>query len=250
MYRKTIIFASIDTFHPISGVKNKLMAYIEFLRKYPGYRGRIMFIQYVTPILCCGGTTIDKYSEEIISEISTLKEFRDDIRVLVTQIQKEFGPTSIVYQEDNPCLEKRLALWTLSHFLLVSSLKEGVCLVSFHFLIFYSNPWSMSPARSTVTSLMSLWWWSQSSVVAIGHSQVFWNTTPSTRVSAWRAWTRDWQWTGSRRRSCSSRRLHILTRTLHRHGRTCSWRTWRLPINLLHLHTSWETIWRTRLSKS
>lgn len=56
---------SIDTFHPISGLKNKLLSFLEFLRKYPSYRNKIILIQYVTPILC-GGKLADKYEDDFI----------------------------------------------------------------------------------------------------------------------------------------------------------------------------------------
>ena len=36
--------ASIDSYHPIGGIKNKLLAYQEFLRKYPDYRNRTILI--------------------------------------------------------------------------------------------------------------------------------------------------------------------------------------------------------------
>lgn len=42
--RKKHVISSIDRFHPISGLKNKLLAYQKFLREYPGYKGHTCLI--------------------------------------------------------------------------------------------------------------------------------------------------------------------------------------------------------------
>ena len=49
--RKHVI-SSIDRFHPISGLKNKLLAYQKFMREYPSYKNHICLIQYVIPSDC------------------------------------------------------------------------------------------------------------------------------------------------------------------------------------------------------
>ena len=36
--KRPILIASIDTFHRMSGIINKLKAYYSFLQDYPGYR--------------------------------------------------------------------------------------------------------------------------------------------------------------------------------------------------------------------
>lgn len=46
---RPIIIASIDdSYHPISGLKNKLLSYQLFLQRYPSYQNRIVLIQFVT----------------------------------------------------------------------------------------------------------------------------------------------------------------------------------------------------------
>jgi trehalose-6-phosphate synthase len=90
------IMTSIDTFHPISGLKNKLLAFLEFLRKYPSYRNKIILIQYVTPILC-GGRFADKYEEDYIEDICILKEMRNEVLDIISKIQEEFGQSCIIY---------------------------------------------------------------------------------------------------------------------------------------------------------
>lgn len=69
---------SIDTFHPISGLKNKLLSFHEFLKKYPSYRGKIILIQFVTPIIC-GGKILDRYEDEYINDICILREMKKEI---------------------------------------------------------------------------------------------------------------------------------------------------------------------------
>lgn len=77
--------SSIDTYHPTAGIKNKLLAYYQFLRDYPSYRHKVVLIQYVTPIICCSGKT-DTYHEELLDEIDILRKMRDDICEIVEQI--------------------------------------------------------------------------------------------------------------------------------------------------------------------
>lgn len=70
-----------------------------------------MLIQYVVPLSCRGGR-VDNYSEDIVNKIEIVRDMRIEIKELVSKIQSEFGMRSIIYQEDNPSLEKRLALWS------------------------------------------------------------------------------------------------------------------------------------------
>ena len=49
---KPIIISSIDSFHPMAGIKQKLKAYKNFLREYDDYRNKIVLIQFIPSILC------------------------------------------------------------------------------------------------------------------------------------------------------------------------------------------------------
>ena len=56
-----MVITSIDSLHPITGIKNKLLSYREFLRKYRDtYFNRVMLIQYVLPILDNNETAINQ----------------------------------------------------------------------------------------------------------------------------------------------------------------------------------------------
>jgi trehalose 6-phosphate synthase/phosphatase len=50
-FEQPIVMTSIDTFHPISGLKNKLLSYQLFLQKYPRYQNRIVLIVFITSIV-------------------------------------------------------------------------------------------------------------------------------------------------------------------------------------------------------
>ena len=43
--------SSIDSYHPISGLKNKLLSYKLFLKQYPTYQNKIVLIQFVGSIV-------------------------------------------------------------------------------------------------------------------------------------------------------------------------------------------------------
>jgi len=114
--RNRVVIASVDKLSYISGIKNKLIAYRDFLRNYPNYFGNTLLIQYCTPGISC--------TEEVSKEIKSIVE----------SINKEF-PTSILYGEMKIPNEHRLALLMLSEVLLVTSLRDGFCLLPFEFLI-------------------------------------------------------------------------------------------------------------------
>lgn len=41
---KPLIVSCIDSYHPISGLINKLKSYQMFLQKYPNYKDRVVFV--------------------------------------------------------------------------------------------------------------------------------------------------------------------------------------------------------------
>jgi trehalose-6-phosphate synthase len=122
-----IIISSIDSLHPITGIKNKLLSYYQFLRKYrETYNRKVMLIQFCLPIL--------DNNESAISQVKIIANTRREIKEIVAKIQREFGSQSVVLQEENASLEKRLALWAESDVLLVSSLRDGLCLPLYEYV--------------------------------------------------------------------------------------------------------------------
>lgn len=122
-----MVIASIDSLHPITGIKNKLLSYYQFLRKYrETYHRRVILIQFCLPIL--------DNDEDAISQVKIIATARREIKDIVEKIKREFGQQAIILQEENASLEKRLALWAESDVLLVSSLKDGLCLPLFEYV--------------------------------------------------------------------------------------------------------------------
>eukprot|EP01022_Parablepharisma_sp_SALTPOND_P001069 TRINITY_DN105531_c1_g1_i1.p1 TRINITY_DN105531_c1_g1~~TRINITY_DN105531_c1_g1_i1.p1 ORF type:complete len:882 (+),score=77.02 TRINITY_DN105531_c1_g1_i1:683-3328(+) len=118
MARNRIVIASVDKLSPISGIKNKLIAYKDLLEQYPGYRYKLLMIQYCTPGTKWGFT----------------EETSKEIKELVKEINSKF-PDSVKYEEASVSNEKRLALFTVAEILLVTSLRDGFCLLPFEFLL-------------------------------------------------------------------------------------------------------------------
>ena len=86
MKRRQII-SSIDRFHPISGLKNKLLAYQKFLRDYPHYRQQACLVQYVV---------VSEGQHHLNNEYT---QTRSEILQLIREIEEEFGRGAIHYQE-------------------------------------------------------------------------------------------------------------------------------------------------------
>jgi trehalose-6-phosphate synthase len=43
-FDRPLVMSSIDSYHPISGLKNKLLSYKLFLQQYPTYQNKIVLI--------------------------------------------------------------------------------------------------------------------------------------------------------------------------------------------------------------
>jgi trehalose-6-phosphate synthase len=50
-YVRPLVMGSIDSYHPISGLKNKLLSFKLFLQQYPTYQNKIVLIQFVGSIV-------------------------------------------------------------------------------------------------------------------------------------------------------------------------------------------------------
>lgn len=73
--------SSIDTFHPLSGLRTKLRGYYKFLKAYPAYRNKLVLIQFIPSIYCESEHLVD---EECKAEerTSTFDYFVDKIPIL------------------------------------------------------------------------------------------------------------------------------------------------------------------------
>ena len=50
--QRNLIFSSVDRNHVISGIKNKLLAYLQCLDSYPRIRNNVCLVQYTGPYEC------------------------------------------------------------------------------------------------------------------------------------------------------------------------------------------------------
>eukprot|EP00826_Nyctotherus_ovalis_P017110 TRINITY_DN1500_c0_g1_i3.p1 TRINITY_DN1500_c0_g1~~TRINITY_DN1500_c0_g1_i3.p1 ORF type:complete len:784 (-),score=250.70 TRINITY_DN1500_c0_g1_i3:158-2509(-) len=116
--KNRLIICSVDKLSPISGIKNKLIAYRNLLKEHPSHIDKIVLIQYCTP--------------GIKSNIT--KETSKEIKKLVAEFNIEFK-NSIIYSKGSVSNEKRLALFTAAEILLITSLRDGFCLLPFEFLL-------------------------------------------------------------------------------------------------------------------
>jgi trehalose 6-phosphate synthase len=82
----------------------------------------------------------------VISKVKIIANVRRDIKDIVDKIKRDFGQQAIILQEDNPSLEKRLAIWSESDVLLVSSLRDGLCLPLFEYVAAKKNSNNLSSA--------------------------------------------------------------------------------------------------------
>lgn len=63
-----------------------------------------------------------------------MKELKQEIVKITQEIHKEFGVHCLQLQEGNPTLAKRLAIWAQSQILLISTLKDGLCIPPLEFV--------------------------------------------------------------------------------------------------------------------
>jgi trehalose-6-phosphate synthase len=62
-----------------------------------------------------------------------MKQLQADIKDVIKEIHAEFGQHSLVVSDQNPSLERRLVIWSQAQILLVSTLKDGLCLPPLEF---------------------------------------------------------------------------------------------------------------------
>ena len=73
--------------------------------------------------------------EDNQGQVSTLRDLRSQILKIVEEIHQNFGRECLIFEESNPSLEKRLALWSNSDIILCSSLNDGFCLQVLEYVV-------------------------------------------------------------------------------------------------------------------
>lgn len=113
--RKLII--SIDRLDYSKGIPERLIAFEEFLKKYPAYKEKVILLQLVVP------------SRDTVRQYATLKR---EINRLVADINARYGTISwqpIHYFYQSFPLEMLSALYTVADIALVTPMRDGMNLV-------------------------------------------------------------------------------------------------------------------------
>ncbi len=116
------VIVGIDRLDPIKGIPHKLIAMETFLDRYPQWQGNVVMIQVCVP----SRVEVEKYAN-----------VQDDVNQLVGRINSKFGKVDF-----NPihCINRSIdgdelcALYTLADMLAVTSLRDGMNLISFEFV--------------------------------------------------------------------------------------------------------------------
>ncbi|MFI5135106.1 MAG: bifunctional alpha,alpha-trehalose-phosphate synthase (UDP-forming)/trehalose-phosphatase [Chitinophagales bacterium] len=118
---RKIIF-SVDRLDYTKGVTNRLIAYHHFLKKFPEYTEKVVFLLLIVP------------SRALISQYS---ESKQEINELVGHINSTFGNMSwqpVLYQYRSVDFENLLAYYTCCDLALITPLRDGMNLVAKEFV--------------------------------------------------------------------------------------------------------------------
>ena len=70
----------------------------------------------------------------IVSDVKALRNLKTQVQELVQSIHKEFGRKCLIVKIGNYSIEARLALWSRTNVLFVSTLKDGLYLTCFEYI--------------------------------------------------------------------------------------------------------------------
>lgn len=118
----TIVGLGVDRLDYTKGLLKRLWALEEFLARYPQYHGRFLFIQIAAPTR---------------AESEPYRGYRDILQSTVREINQRFsrpGWRPIEYIEGQLSQASVVAYYRLAHFCLVSSVYDGMNLVSKEFV--------------------------------------------------------------------------------------------------------------------
>ena len=112
--------------HPLSGIRQKLLAFDRLLEEFPRLRRIVCMIQYVIPTDCPKSMGLGCASEMIW-------QTKRDIEELVKTINLKYRDC-IIYKEKCPSKLARLALWSESNFFFNTVLRDGCSILPLEFI--------------------------------------------------------------------------------------------------------------------
>ena len=122
-----IVFLGIDRLDYTKGIPERLEAFRHFLKKYPQYIGKIIFIQICVPTR---------------TEIASYRKLRVQVERLVGQINGEFGDTEyapIQYLYRSFTRDEIIAFYKIANVAIVTPLRDGLNLVCKEYVAAQSN---------------------------------------------------------------------------------------------------------------
>lgn len=134
------IIAAVDVAQRLSGVSLKLLAFERLLTDYPVWQSQIVLL-----LRCLIPAT------RRVDEAETLRE----VRSLVQRIQARFGHQVIDYEEQVGSvlpIDQRLAIWTSSHVLMHTPIREGLNLFPLEYVYARKEP---APPGTVIASEFS-----------------------------------------------------------------------------------------------
>ncbi|RYY66692.1 MAG: bifunctional alpha,alpha-trehalose-phosphate synthase (UDP-forming)/trehalose-phosphatase [Chitinophagaceae bacterium] len=116
-----IIF-SVDRLDYTKGLQNRLLAYEQFLRSNPAYRGKVVFILVVVP------------SRDGIAKYAERKRLIDERTARINSELGDLHWRPLVYHYNHLSFEEMLALYSLCDVALITPLRDGMNLVAKEFV--------------------------------------------------------------------------------------------------------------------
>ena len=145
--QERIILSSIDSFHSMTGIVLKLKGYRSFLKANPDYKDKVTLIQIIRGLFTTSSNMMGEHVDEdrkqqkpasedlMLSEhVPALKVLKEEVHRLVSQIHKDFGKKCLIVKTANYSIEARMALWSKTNILFVSTLKDGLYLTCFEYI--------------------------------------------------------------------------------------------------------------------
>lgn len=123
----TKVILSIDRLDYTKGIANRLLAYHAFLKQYPEWKKRVVFVMIAAP------------SREGVDRYRSMKRELDE---LVGHINGELGSidwTPILYQYKTFSLNELIALYSASDIAMITPLRDGMNLIAKEYLAAQSN---------------------------------------------------------------------------------------------------------------
>jgi len=116
---KKVVVCGIDKLSPMSGIAYKLNAFENLLDSFPEYAKKVLLVQYCLKV--------EKWP--------FIEKTANDLRDLVRKINKKY-PNTVIYEEYEEISNyKRYALFYIADVLLNTSLREGLILNPFEFIM-------------------------------------------------------------------------------------------------------------------